>query len=457
MKRAVISILGLVGHTQRKPYVVDGEIKYRIESKDESDKALYYFDNDLKRRLSPLKREKYFNMLPLVIENFEGYEQACIYTRLSLKNQQALLDYENITFNIKENGLFISEESTDEEAEYAYFLDEINKLIQKYDRVIVDMTHGFRHLPILAIINLIIQNIQDSEKIEAILFAKEIKQYKEYEIIDLKEYLELANLSSMLSSFNQNYTVSSNIHFSNGLYQALAEELNEFSHHFLSNSLKPLIEGKIIENIIDNLEVLQTKKSVENFKEYIEEIKEHLEDIRQLKHENEWIRLYKLSKMMDERGYQLNAITLLFEAVGLYCLNSLSQIEMLEKQVKRYREYIARNKQPLHIYSLYTMTNQSRVIVKIKERFKVGDGRLFINSEEMKNTIVEYLETVENLSSFKSFIEDLEGLRNNLAHGNSGFTLEDVKSIYKRDRKRFEKFTMEENIFKNAKDFKGKD
>jgi len=271
MKRAVISILGLVGHTQRKPYVVDGEIKYRIESKDESDKALYYFDNDLKRRLSPLKREKYFNMLPLVIENFEGYEQACIYTRLSLKNQQALLDYENITFNIKENGLFISEESTDEEAEYAYFLDEINKLIQKYDRVIVDMTHGFRHLPILAIINLIIQNIQDSEKIEAILFAKEIKQYKEYEIIDLKEYLELANLSSMLSSFNQNYTVSSNIHFSNGLYQELAEELNEFSHHFLSNSLKPLIEGKIIENIIDNLEVLQTKKSVENFKEYIEE------------------------------------------------------------------------------------------------------------------------------------------------------------------------------------------
>lgn len=457
MKKAVISILGLVGHTQRKPYILEGEIKYRIENKNELDKALYYFDDDLKKRFPRLKKQKYFNMLPLLITNFENYEHACVYTKLSLKIQQALLVHEHIVFKVEENGLFISENSKEKEAEYAYFLDEINKLIQKYDRVIVDMTHGFRHLPILAIINLIIQNIQDSEKVEAIFFAKEIRQHKEYEIIDLKEYLELANLSSMLSSFNQNYTVSTNVNFSNGLYQELAEELNQFSHHFLSNSLKPLIEGTIIENIINNLEFLQTKKSVENFKEYIEEIKKHLRDIRQLKYENEWIRLYKLSKIMDERGYQLNAITLLFEAVGLYCLDALGKIQGVSERVETYKKYIASKKRPLHIYSLYTMTNQSRVIVKIKENFKIGDGRLFIDSQEMKNTIIEYLETVEELDAFKRFIESLEGLRNNLAHGNTSFTLEDVKFIYTRELKRFEKFTINENIFKSAKEFRGKD
>ncbi|CAA6815382.1 MAG: Unknown protein [uncultured Sulfurovum sp.] len=445
MKKAVITILGTIS-----------------PPREGQEKAHYYLSQELQKVFS-LKKENYTNMLPLLIANLEDQYGTirCIYTNFSKNIQSKVLRYENLDFDIRKEGVFISENAVDEhnneikEAQYSYFLNQYNALIEEYDKVIIDVSHGFRHFPILAVINLIIQNIKNPQKIEHILFAKEVKQYEEYEIIDLKEYLELANLSSMLSSFNQNYTVSSNIHFSNGLYQELAEELNEFSHHFLSNSLKPLIEGTIIENIISNLEVLQTKESVENFREYIEEIKEHLEEIRQLKYENEWMRLYKLSQMMDERGYQLNAITLLFEAVGLYCLDALSQIEIVGERLKEYRGYIEEQKEPLHIYSLYTMTNQSRVIVKIKERFKVGDSRLFINTEAMKDTIVAYLNGVDGLKKFKRFIEDLEGLRNNLAHGNSGFTIEDVKFIYKRNQKSFEKFAIKENILKDFKSFKG--
>ncbi len=36
------------------------------------------------------------------------------------------------------------------------------------------------------IVDLIIQNFQDTQKIKKILFAKEIQAFKEYEIIDLK-------------------------------------------------------------------------------------------------------------------------------------------------------------------------------------------------------------------------------------------------------------------------------
>ncbi|SFV54397.1 hypothetical protein MNB_SV-14-802 [hydrothermal vent metagenome] len=251
----------------------------------------------------------------------------------------------------------------------------------------------------------------------------------------------------MLSSFNQNYTVSSNIQFINPLYQKIAKELSEFSSHFLSNSFKTLIEGKTIEDIIDNLELLQEKKTVENFKSYIVNIIEHLEDIRQLKYKRDSIKLYELSKIMDERGYQLNAITLLFEALGFYCLESIAKIDNIENRVNEFKGYIEDKKRPLHIYSTYTLVNESRVITKIRSRFKIST---FINSKSMKEEIINHLNSIENLNQFKQFIETLEALRNNLAHGNSGFTLRGVKSIYEKNLKKFEKFVVSDDILKRG-------
>jgi len=439
MKKAIITILGTI-----------------MPPREGQEKAKYYFSEDLNEKFS-LQKERYTNMLPLLLDNFQEYgDIKSIYTNLSKKNQNKVLDYEKLEYNIEKNGRFISENIDDEEANYSYFLDKYNELIEEYDKVIIDVSHGFRHFPILAVINLIIQNIKNPEKIEYIFFAKEVEQFKKYEVIDLKEYLELANLSFMLSSFNQNYTVSNNIKFTNPQYQKIANELVDFSHHFLSNSLKPLIEGKLIEDIIDNLEALQEEKSVKNFKSYIIKIIEHLEDIRQLKYESDWKKLYTLSKIMDKRGYQLNAITLLFEAIGVYCLESLSNIEVIGKRVREYNNYIETQRKPLHIYSAYTMINQSRTIVKIRSRFNVNDNRLFIGTEDVKSTIVDYLDGVDNLDKFIKFIENLEALRNNLTHGNTSFTLQDVKKIYIKNLENFKKFVIDENILSGSKDFKEK-
>jgi CRISPR-associated DxTHG motif protein len=436
MKKAVITILGMI-----KP------------PKDEQNKAKYYFSNELKNKFS-LKKENYTNMLPLIVDNFKEYRDVkSIYTNMSKKAQEEVLKYENIDYDIEKNGLFISEYVQDNESRYSYFLEKYNELIEQYDRVIIDVSHGFRHLPILATVNLIMQNIKEPNKIEYILFAKEIEQGKEYEIIDLKEYLSLANLSYLLSTFNQNYTVSSNINFKNPLYKQIAKELSEFSHHFLSNSLKSLIEGELIVNIIKNLQELQKDKSLENFKHYIKDIIKHLQDIKNLNNESEWKKLYEISKMMHKRGYQLNAITLLFEAIGFYCLESLSQIKLLGNRTKEYYTFIKSKKTPLHIYSTYTMTNQIRTLVKVLEGFKINDERLFISNDNLKNRIIEYLDDVQDLHKFQELIKNLEALRNNLAHGNSSYEVNDVKKAYEEFLKIFEKFAIKKDIFKTAKEF----
>jgi len=441
MKKAVVTILGTIG-----------------VPREGQERAEYILSDSLTDNFS-LKKDRYTNMLPLLIDNFEQeYSIDCIYTKSSKDIQSDVLNYEYIEFDIEKNGVFISEDTLKdgkeiEESKYSYFLQKYNEIIEKYDSVIIDVSHGFRHLPILATVNMIMQNIKNPKKIEYVFFAKEVEKFKKYEIIDLKEYLELANLSFLLSSFNQNYTVSSNIRFKNPLYKEIAKELAQFSHHFLSNSLKPLIEGNLISDIIDNLEELQKDKSVEHFKHYIEEIIYHLEDIRQLKHYLEWEKLYKISKIMDKRGYQLNAITLLFEAVGFYCLESLSNLEVVGSRVKEYYEYIEQKREPRHIYSTYTMTNQIRTLVKIQNRFNISDERLFISNNQMKNTVIEYLEEVNQLHKFTNFLQDLEALRNNLAHGNSSDSIQNVKRSYQSSLSRFKDLCIDKDILSSAKDF----
>ncbi len=434
MSRAVITILGMIG----KP-------------REGQERAEYFLSDELKEEFS-LKKDRYTNMLPLLVDNFDE-KIVPIYTESSKSKQNEVLEYEQIDYNIEDNGFFVSENSSEKESDYGYFLNEINKIIGSYESVIIDVSHGFRHLPILVTVDMIIQNIKEPEKIEHILFAKEVEKFSKYEVVDLKEYLDLANLSFLLSTFNQNYTVSSNIRFKNPLYKKVAKELSDFSNHFLSNSLKPLIEGNLISNIIDNLEELQKDKSVEHFQHYIEDILYHLEDIRQLKHKKEWEKFYELSKIMDKRGYQLNAITLLFEAIGFYCLESLSHIEVVGKRVKEYYNYIEQKRKPEHIYSTYTMTNQIRTLVKIQNRFNISDERLFIGSNKLKNTIIEYLEDVDKINKFEKLLQDMEALRNNLAHGNSSQSIGDVKKIYQSNLSKFKDLCIDKDIFSTAKEF----
>jgi len=464
--------LGTVGHTDKIPYIANGNIKYRLEDKGEEGRAWYYFAEGLG---FTLKRERYFNMFPLVLENFPEYEHLPIYTKLSRKIQQALLVHENIDFDIAEHGVFVSEDTKEKEAEYGYFLDQLNAIIARYDRVIIDMTHGFRHFPILAIIDLIMHNIQSPDKIEYIFFAKEIKKPEsgiagKYKIINLIEYLELANLSYVLSSFNQNYTISNSIHFKNPLYANIAQLLNQFSEHFLSNSLRHLIEGELIESITEKLTALKTQGGVEHFSGYIDEIIIHLSEIKELQHLEEWQKFYRLSKMMNERDYQLNAITLLFEAIGFYCVDAIGGYSSeLQAHIDRFREFVSQGKKPVYEYSTYALTSQSRNIVKLMHQYR-GDylfnpeiltwSRSKIKrakkektisetqSNLLKDEIIGHLNDIkeDEYRAFAEFIKELERLRNNLAHGNSSDVQADVKDDYLKNLQLFEYFCIETDI-----------
>jgi len=432
-----MTICGLVGGR------FDKDTK-RYEVNDPN-KASY----EVAKGIDSIRKGEYVNMLPLLIESYPEDTIIALATKEARDVQEQVLknsdiDLARVSFEDIEQG---------GDGEYQKFFKLINEKIsdEGCKEVVVDLSHGYRHLPILTIIALVVQHIQTPEKIKHILFAQEKIQGKRYIVIDLLEYLEISNFATMLSTFSQNYTVSNHLSFQNRLYSQIAKELKKFSDNILANSLKTLIDDKTIEQIQNALEQITPNNDVIHFGGYIKSIIEHLEEIKNLRQKEEYMKLYKLSKIMYQRGYLLNAITLLFESIGFYCVEMIRAVSPLAKRhIDKFQNNYIGKKKPETRFSIYALTNQSRNFVKLSKNAKDFNGDYLYNPETIdlserpkkppKNDINEIHHQIRqglnadslNIQKFRKLIENMEKLRNNLAHGNSSESLEDVKGKYER-------------------------
>lgn len=297
-KLAVFTILGMVGE------------------RDDAKKASYYFEKQ------ESKKEDYFNTLPLLIKNFQdkNYKIIPIYTVESKKANEKVLEKSGYSIDFDESYLIQDEKNFNE------IFSLLDSSFEEYDEIIVDVSHGFRHLPILMIVDLIIKNFQDVKKIKKILFAKEIKQYCEYEIIDLKEYLDIANISFILTNFNKNFTVAN--HISSKKYQSLVDALNEFSNDIMALSLNNLYEkssNKLLIELekIDNIGIYKQSQDLKNY----------LENIIVYNGKKRYQTYLDLSKTLFEKNYMLLSLSLLYESIRLYIKTKIKsqQIEIVKK------------------------------------------------------------------------------------------------------------------------------
>ena len=126
--KAIITILGKAGEL------------------DNHTKAKYYFEG--KKEV----QKEYFNTFPLLIENFsKRYEIVPIYTKDAQNANIKVLKKENLEFNSFNSNYLIHDDK-----DFKNIFKIINETIASYEEVIVDVSHGFRHLPILMIVDLII-------------------------------------------------------------------------------------------------------------------------------------------------------------------------------------------------------------------------------------------------------------------------------------------------------------
>lgn len=448
MKRAVISILGIQGG-----FVNNQKVNFS----NSDHQAKYYFEGTN-------QQDEYFNTLPLLFDKYAGdYTIVPIYTKESkIFNQEVLAQfYPHIEIDFDDEYLIKDEKN------FKDIFSLFNRTVELFDEVIIDVTHGFRHLPLLMLIDLMIVNFRDINKVSKILFAKEMtkhtpKQQGTYEIIDLKDYLDLANISYALSSFNQNYTISNHIKTNNRDYNEFLNELSQFSKHILANSLDALIVStnknssisrriiKIVDKILDE----KNDDILKNFEPFLLEIREHISQIESYKDLEYYQRLFNLSRNMLEKGYLLNAITLLSEAVGLYAKEIFKEINGdVQLFIEEFENKVKQHKNNSIKYHLYSLSNQSKMLYKLGSGFHGDFLKIkYPNSKErgfnqksarVTIRIKNYLLNIEESEEYKeivTLINRIDVLRNNLAHGNSSERLNEVEIDIKEVLDGFEKW-----------------
>jgi len=425
MKKAVITILGIQG----AKYNDDGDALV----KDYNNKASYYFENETKKN--------YYNTLPLLIDKYsDEYDIVPIYTKEAKIFNIDMLAYENYKCNFNDDlGLIIDDKK------YISIFSLIEDTINKYDKVIIDLTHGFRHLPILTILDIVIQNFKSSKKIIKILFAKEIvkhtpNQKGEYEVVNLKSYLDIANISYVLSSFVNNYTISTHIKTDDKDFQILIDMLSKFSEHIMANSLVNLLQknNSLIEKINNAIDIAIKHDKSKPLKNYLTDIQKHLNEFLVLKEEKQHIQLFTLAKIMRKKGYFLNAITLLNEAVGWYCADSLCEYS---SDYKNKFINAINNK-----YDTYKVISNAKNIIKFS--FNDKDYSNELNIKDIKG-LLKQISNINNGAKFsKELIVQVDNYRNNLAHANSGKELNEIDKLLEKLFGKFQSYCIQNNILK---------
>lgn len=424
MKKAVITILGLAGVTIKNNEIIGFK-----------NKTIYDYEN--------IKKE-YLNDLPLLIDLYgDEYRIIPIYTNLSKKAQIGVLKKENKEEWIEK--IFshsYGKEIEDENKNNSYDLifNKINKILKRFsseDKVIIDITHGFRHLPILVIINTIMHYIKEPEKIEKILFAKEVVREKEYKIIDIKDYLELANLSFILVNFKENYTIAKHIKVNNPKYQNVINCMNEFSSDLLALSLENLL-NRSAKNLIFSIENLEDNLLLNDW----ESLKAHIEKVFS-KQKHRYLTYYFIAKDLYKKGYLVHVVSLLFEGIGFY---AKSRFETYDKKLKKYIHFLeneikySRNFKNAKIKDYYELTSSCRSYLLFNRNY--NRDKLF---HKWKDIIYSNLPVIEE---FNRFVWELNILRNNLLHANSGKSIAAINMRVKYLLEDFEKYCINLDVLK---------
>lgn len=388
MKKAVITILGMQG----------GDVKH--------EKAEYYFENDR------TDKKEYFNTLPLLIEKYGNkYTIVALYTEEAKKSNEIVLEKSGISvIEFHEKNLIKDDKDFNE------IFKIIDEAVEEYDEIIVDVSHGFRHLPILMIVDLIIQNFQNTNKVKKILFAKEVKKFKLYEMMDLKEYLDLANISFILTSFEKNYTVAN--HIKAKKYKTLIERLNDFSNDIMALSLNNLFKTTAKELLIE----LDKVKDI-SIQRQAQALKEKIQILTTYEGKKRFQIYFDLAKDLFEKNYMLLSLSLLNESVRLYIKSTIKtnhkeSVEKIEKafgnDLYEIGDFFAKFKNDKFDYDKFKKSWE-------KEYGTKNIPLLSYEFNALKQAFPDNLSTeckYKISPKSQSLIDAIAYTRNNLAHGN---------------------------------------
>jgi len=184
---------------------------------------------------------------------------------------------------------------------------------------ILDLTQGYRHYPMLTLLASIFLQNDESKNIKDIFYAqitdencKPFERDCPYEFISLIKYLDIANMTRIINTFNKtlltlDYTVQTDefTEIKKGL-EDLTKEL--FSNNFKGSKEKANALEQKVKYIID-------KKTLDIIENHLILLKKELQQIQNLIRSKESLTLLNVSEYFLKKDILLHSVTLLYEAM----------------------------------------------------------------------------------------------------------------------------------------------
>lgn len=305
---------------------------------------------------------------------------------------EELVKEENLTIPIEYRDI----SSTDFEKVIEHMFD----CLDKNSNVVIDLTQGYRHLPMLLLMATLIEST-DLEKRRKIFFALEIEspsdgKYSKSEFMDLTVYLDIAYFNQILYLFGKSVNMASYLSrkIQNTELRKVSRELARFSSFFFENNI-PEIKKEVSE-LKRKLANLSRHPSFKFSMVGIKKAIDFLEEIERINISScEAEERLLLADIYNKRNYQLNAVTNLSES--LLCI-----IEMIVKPSA------LRNKKG----NIYTIRNAyKRLLLNGREIGKYGN--ILVSRSELDEIKLSKLGEYK----FKKILFEVDKIRNNMAHG----------------------------------------
>lgn len=374
MSYHIIAILGLAGKNR------EGSLTKSTYSKDSE-------DSDLK--ISELANGEFINSTHCLMESFgENATYTFLGTSDSIEFQQ------NIFVNLPQCKAIFDKYPPVESSDIGDIFHQILESIKtaKENNIILDITHGFRHQPIIASFASTLGQINTKKSI-TLLFAKEIEQGKEYQYISLEKYSQISLIALSLQTFVQTLSVPNM-----GLKEPFIIALSEFSKSLHANDFNHIFAN--LDKTSDELQKAKNNAEFKGLENILDEVEKILSDFVDIKNtQKDYQKHYKIAKIMHEKGYYLIVATYIYEAIALYIIDDLSGQNLICKRG----------------FSEYELTNAVRfyVLTDTKPNDTKNGKNVFADFTEIQT----YRQNNQaKFESWKNLIGQIKTFRNDLAH-----------------------------------------
>lgn len=182
----------------------------------------------------------------------------------------------------------------------------------------LDLTQGFRHIPMMAMVSALYAQHREGVKIKNIYYAKtsEIdripsRESCSFDFISLLRFIDTSNISTMLETFLVSAVVP-NIYIKNRNFVEVIKALKNLSNYVFSNDIVGAIRGaKELKACIGALEEI----SFYHLNGVFGRVLQDIDNIIALEEEGETVQLLEFSRYLYKKNLLMQSLTLLYESI----------------------------------------------------------------------------------------------------------------------------------------------